>query len=133
VLHPDEARQAVALGVDGLIVSNHGGRQLDGAISSFEALPGIVAAVRPEHPSLPILIDGGIRRGTDLVKALAMGASAGLIGRPQLWGLAVAGEAGVAQVLDIYRREIDRAMGLLGASRIGELGPDLLADAPLAS
>jgi len=133
VLHPDEARQAVALGVDGLIVSNHGGRQLDGAISSFEALPGIVAAVRPEHPSLPILIDGGIRRGTDLVKALAMGASAGLIGRPQLWGLAVAGEAGVAHVLEIYRREIDRAMGLLGASRIGELGPELLADAPLGS
>ena len=131
VLHPDEARQAAALGVDGLIVSNHGGRQLDGAISSFEALPGIVAAVRTDHPSLPILIDGGIRRGTDLVKALAMGASAGLIGRPQLWGLAVAGEAGVAHVLDIYRREIDRAMGLLGASRIGELGPELLADAPL--
>ena len=127
VLHPDEARQAVALGVDGLIVSNHGGRQLDGAISSFEALPGVVAAVRPTHPELPILIDGGIRRGADLVKALAMGASAGLIGRPQLWGLAVAGEAGVSHVLEIYRREIDRTMGLLGTSSVDRIGPELLA------
>ncbi len=127
VLHPDEARQAVALGVDGLIVSNHGGRQLDGAISSFEALPGVVAAVRPTHPELAILIDGGIRRGADLVKALAMGASAGLIGRPQLWGLAVAGEAGVSHVLEIYRREIDRTMGLLGTSSVDRIGPELLA------
>jgi L-lactate dehydrogenase (cytochrome)/(S)-mandelate dehydrogenase len=127
VLHPDEARQAVALGVDGLIVSNHGGRQLDGAVSSFEALPAVVAAVRATRPTVPVLIDGGIRRGADLVKALAAGASAGLIGRPQLWGLAVAGEAGVAHVLEIYRREIDRAMGLLGASRVEEIGPHLLA------
>ena len=134
VLHPDEARQAVSLGVDGLIVSNHGGRQLDGAISSVEALPGIVEAVRPTHPELPILIDGGIRRGADLVKAIAMGASAGLIGRPQLWGLAVAGEAGVSHVLEIYRREVDRTMGLLGASSIDRIGPELLAHcADLAS
>lgn len=130
VLHPDEAKQAVALGVDGLIVSNHGGRQLDGAISSFEALPAVVAAVRDTHPNVPVLIDGGIRRGTDLVKALAMGASAGLIGRPQLWGLAVAGEAGVSHVLETYRREIDRAMGLLGASRVEEIGPHLIANLP---
>ncbi len=130
VLHPDEARKAVAIGVDGLIVSNHGGRQLDGAISSFEALPAIVAAVRETHADVPVLIDGGIRRGADLVKALAMGASAGLIGRPQLWGLAVAGEAGVAHVLEIYRREIDRTMGLLGASRIDQIGPELIANCP---
>jgi len=130
VLHPDEAKQAVALGVDGLIVSNHGGRQLDGAISSFEALPAVIAAVRDTHPNVPILIDGGIRRGTDLVKALAMGASAGLIGRPQLWGLAVAGQAGVSHVLETYRREIDRTMGLLGVSRIEQIGPDLIANCP---
>ncbi|MCM5570406.1 alpha-hydroxy-acid oxidizing protein [Burkholderiaceae bacterium FT117] len=130
ILHPDEARQATALGVDGLIVSNHGGRQLDGAISSIEALPGIVAAARSARPDLPILIDGGIRRGADLAKALALGATAGLIGRPQLWGLATAGEAGVAHLLEIYRREFDRAMGLLGAARVDELGPDLLAEAP---
>jgi isopentenyl diphosphate isomerase/L-lactate dehydrogenase-like FMN-dependent dehydrogenase len=130
ILHPDEAVTAAHIGIDGLIVSNHGGRQLDGASSSFEALPAIVQAVRRAHPDLPILLDGGIRRGTDLVKALALGATAGLIGRPQLFGLAVAGEAGVAHVLEIYRREVDKAMGLLGASSLRDLGPHLLADAP---
>jgi isopentenyl diphosphate isomerase/L-lactate dehydrogenase-like FMN-dependent dehydrogenase len=89
-----------------------------------------VQAVRRTHPDLPILLDGGIRRGTDLVKALALGATAGLIGRPQLFGLAVAGEAGVAHVLEIYRREVDKAMGLLGAASLRDLGPHLLADAP---
>jgi L-lactate dehydrogenase (cytochrome) len=123
VLHPDEAKEAPARGVDGLIVSNHGGRQLDGAPASIDALPGIVAAVRNE---IPVLLDGGIRRGADVVKALALGARACLIARPQLFGLAVAGEAGVAHVLDILRREIDRVMGLVGASRITELGPDFL-------
>ena len=75
---------------------------------------------------MPVLVDGGVRRGCDVVKALALGAKACLIGRPQLWGLAVAGEAGVAHVLDIYRREIDRVMGLIGVTRIAELGPDYL-------
>lgn len=121
VLHPAEAAEAVAHGIDGLIVSNHGGRQLDGAPASVEALPGIVTAVEGR---IPVLMDGGVRRGTDVVKALALGAQAVLIGRPQLWGLAVAGEAGLAHVLDLYRREIDRTMGLMGISRLAELGPD---------
>ena len=123
VLHPEEARQALSHGVDGLIVSNHGGRQLDGAVSSIEALPGVVAAVEGR---IPVLLDGGVRRGADVVKALALGARACLIARPQLWGLAVAGEAGVAQVLEIFRREIDRVMGLCGASNIAGIGPDLV-------
>ena len=123
VLHPDEARMAVERGIDGLIVSNHGGRQLDGAASSLDALPGILAAV---DGRVPVLVDGGIRRGGDVVKALALGARACLIGRPQLWGLAVAGEAGVAQVLAIYAREIDRAMGLCGAGSIAALDRSLL-------
>lgn len=118
VLHPEEARRALALGVDGLIVSNHGGRQLDGAIASLDALPAIVAAVEDR---IPVLIDGGVRRGADVVKALALGARAVLIARPQLWGLALAGEAGVAQVLEILRSEIDRAMGLLGAVDVDAL------------
>lgn len=118
ILHPDDARRALALGVDGLIVSNHGGRQLDGAAGALDALPAIVAAVEDR---IPLLLDGGIRRGTDVVKALALGARAVLIARPQLWGLAVAGEAGVAQVLSIYRAEIDRVMGLLGAVDIDAL------------
>ncbi|HWT30978.1 MAG TPA: alpha-hydroxy acid oxidase, partial [Propylenella sp.] len=129
VLHPDEARMALDYGVDAIIVSNHGGRQLDGAASAFDALPAIVQAVGGR---MPVLIDGGIRRGADVVKALALGASACLIARPQLWGLAVAGEAGVAHVLDIFRREIDRVMGLCGVTRIAELGPGLLLRRPAA-
>lgn len=111
VLHPDEARRAVAEGIDGIIVSNHGGRQLDGAPASFDALPAIVAAVAGK---IPVLLDGGVRRGSDVVKALAAGAAACLLGRPHLWGLAVAGEAGVGAVLNVYRREIDRVMALGG-------------------
>ncbi len=123
VLHPAEAAEAVARGADGLIVSNHGGRQLDGAVSSIEALPGVVAAVEGRAP---VLIDGGLRRGGDVVRALALGATACLIGRPQLWALSVAGEAGVAHVLDIFRREIDRAMGLCGVTELSGIGPDLV-------
>jgi isopentenyl diphosphate isomerase/L-lactate dehydrogenase-like FMN-dependent dehydrogenase len=120
VLHPAEAAQAIAHGVDGIIVSNHGGRQLDGASASLDALPEIAEAVGGR---IPVLLDGGVRRGGDVMKALALGASACLIARPQLFGLAVAGEAGVARVLDILRRELDRAMGLLGVAKIGDIGP----------
>ncbi len=123
VLHPAEAKEALAHGADALVVSNHGGRQLDGAPGTIEALPAIIEAVGGR---IPVLLDGGIRRGSDVVKALALGARACLIGRPQLWGLAVAGEAGVAQVLEIYRREIDRVMGLCGIASIAGIGPDLL-------
>lgn len=118
ILHPDDARRAAAMGVDGLIVSNHGGRQVDGAASALDALPAIAAAVGDK---VPVLIDGGIRRGSDVVKAIALGARAVLIARPQLWGLAVAGEAGVAHVLAILRSEIDRVMGLLGARDLESL------------
>jgi L-lactate dehydrogenase (cytochrome) len=127
VLSPVEAREALAHGVDGIIVSNHGGRQLDGAVSSIEALPEVVNAVGGR---IPVLLDGGVRRGADVVKALALGAAACLIARPQLWGLAVAGEQGVARVLEIYRSEIDRVMGLSGLRSIAEIGPDLLRSAP---
>ena len=114
---------ALDYGVDAIIVSNHGGRQLDGAASGFDALLTVAEAV---DGRMPVLVDSGFRRGADVVKALALGATACLIARPQLWGLAVAGEAGVAHVLDIFRREIDRVMGLCGVTRIAELGPDLL-------
>jgi len=123
VLHPAEAAEAVARGVDGVIVSNHGGRQLDGAVASLAALPPVLDAVAGR---IPVLLDGGVRRGADVVRALCLGAAACLIGRPQLWGVAVAGQAGVAHVLDIFRREIDRTMGLCGAARIADLGPHLL-------
>ena len=124
ILHPEEAQEAVARGVDGIIVSNHGGRQLDGAVSTLAALPFVVAAVSGK---VPVLMDGGVRRGADVVKALALGAKACLIARPMLWGLSVAGEAGVAHVLDIYRREIERVMGLCGLAALSGIGPDLLA------
>jgi L-lactate dehydrogenase (cytochrome)/(S)-mandelate dehydrogenase len=123
ILHPDEAKQALARGIDGVIVSNHGGRQLDGAPSSIEALPAIVKAVAGR---IPVLIDSGIRRGSDVVKALCLGAACCLIARPQLWGLAVAGEAGVARILEIFRSEIDRTMALMGASCIADLTSELI-------
>ncbi|MEZ5935333.1 MAG: alpha-hydroxy acid oxidase [Alphaproteobacteria bacterium] len=118
VLHPDEARLAIDHGIDGLIVSNHGGRQLDGAISSIHALPAVVDEVGGR---LPVLIDGGIRRGSDVVKALALGATACLIGRPHLFGLAVAGKAGVGRVFDILRADIDRVLTLGGWDGLADL------------
>ena len=126
VLHPEEARQALDRGIDGIIVSNHGGRQLDGAISSIRALPAVVEAVAGR---IPVLIDGGIRRGADVVKALALGATACLIGRPHLWGLAVAGEAGVSRVLEIYRSEIDRVLALGGWQGVAALDRSILEPA----
>jgi isopentenyl diphosphate isomerase/L-lactate dehydrogenase-like FMN-dependent dehydrogenase len=125
ILHPAEGREAVARGANGVIVSNHGGRQLDGAVSSITALPGVLDAVAD---SIPVLIDGGIRRGSDVVKALALGAAGCLIARPQLWGLAVAGEDGVAHVLDIFAREIARAMALMGAARVTDLTRDMIVN-----
>ncbi|MFO1058168.1 MAG: alpha-hydroxy acid oxidase [Dongiaceae bacterium] len=123
IMHPAEAAEAVARGVDAIIVSNHGGRQLDGAPAPLDMLPAIVEAV---DGRIPVLIDGGIRRGGDVVKALALGAAACLIGRPHLWGLAVAGQAGVAHVLEILRAELDRTMGLMGVRTLRELGPQWL-------
>jgi L-lactate dehydrogenase (cytochrome)/(S)-mandelate dehydrogenase len=124
ILDPAEASEGVERGVDAIVVSNHGGRQLDGAPATLDALSPIVEAVVGR---IPVLIDGGVRRGADVVKALALGAKACLIGRPQLWGLAVAGEAGVAHVLDIYRREIDRVMGLCGIAKVDQIDAGLLA------
>jgi L-lactate dehydrogenase (cytochrome)/(S)-mandelate dehydrogenase len=109
LLHPEEAREAERQGMDGIVVSNHGGRQLDGAIASIEALPAIADAVGDK---VTVLVDGGFRRGGDVVKALALGARAVLVGRPHLWGVACAGEEGVRFVLELYQREIDRAMAL---------------------
>lgn len=123
VLHPKDAAEAVAHGVDGVIVSNHGGRQLDGAASALDALPGVAEAAAGRTT---VLLDGGIRRGSHVVKALALGADCCLIGRPQLWALAVAGEAGVAHVLEIFRHEIDLAMGLSGLSSVDGISADIL-------
>ena len=123
LLAPEDAEIAVAFGVDGVIVSNHGGRQLDGAPTALEALPGVLRAVRGR---VPVLIDGGIRRGTDVVKALALGATAVLLGRPVLWGLAVGGEEGVLRVLELLRAEIELAMALVGCTSLKQIDSGLL-------
>jgi isopentenyl diphosphate isomerase/L-lactate dehydrogenase-like FMN-dependent dehydrogenase len=127
LLHPEEAREALRRGADGVIVSNHGGRQLDGAIPSIAALPGIVDAV---GGAAPVLVDGGFRRGVDVVKALALGARAVLIGRPHLWGVACGGEEGVLWVLELYRREIDRALALGSWDGIAKLDRSIVFRGP---
>ncbi|MGI9183406.1 MAG: alpha-hydroxy-acid oxidizing protein [Solirubrobacteraceae bacterium] len=127
ILHPDDARAAREHGIDGVVVSNHGGRQVDGAIASLDALPAIVDAVGDE---MEILLDSGVRCGADVVKALALGADAVLLGRPYLWGLAAGGEDGVLAVLRAILAELDLTLGLTGHSRPAELGPDLLVREP---
>lgn len=121
VLHPADAELAVEHGVDGLIVSNHGGRQLDATPASLDRLAPIAEAVGGR---VPLLLDGGVRRGTDVAKAMALGARAVAIGRPVLWGLAVAGEAGVRRVLQLLRVELTNALTLLGVGAPAELTRD---------
>ena len=123
ILRADDAAHAVDHGAAAVIVSNHGGRQLDGALATAAALPDVVGAVAGRAE---VLVDGGIRRGTDVLKALAMGARAVLVGRPVLWGLAVGGEAGARHVLELLRDELDLAMALSGAATIAALDPSLL-------
>jgi 4-hydroxymandelate oxidase len=123
VLHPDDARQAARLGVAGIVVSNHGGRTLDTVPATAQVLPRIVDAVAG---ALPVLVDGGIRRGTDVLKAMAMGASAVLLGRPYVYGLANAGAVGVAHVLRLLRDELEIAMALCGCRQLDQGTPTVL-------
>jgi L-lactate dehydrogenase (cytochrome) len=123
ILDPDDAREAVANGVDGLVVSNHGGRQLDGLPATIDVLPEVAHAVAGRAD---VLLDSGVRRGTDVVKALALGASACLVGRPWLMSLAAGGQAGVTGLLEGFREEIDRALALLGVADVRDLDPGVL-------
>jgi 4-hydroxymandelate oxidase len=126
ILHPEDARKAVEHGAGSIIVSNHGGRQLDGAVASLDALPPIVESV---GPVIEILLDGGVRRGTDVIKALALGARAVLIGRPYIWGLAVDGSKGVRHVLDLFGAELGLDMTLCDKSSIADINSSLLVPA----
>jgi 4-hydroxymandelate oxidase len=126
VLHPDDARQAATLQVAGLVVSNHGGRTLDTAPATARMLPAIVQAVAG---ACPVLVDGGIRRGTDVLKAIALGAQAVLVGRPCVYGLANAGAIGVAHVLRLLLDELDIAMALCGCATLDQASPALLLPA----
>ena len=127
VLEPDDARAAVAAGADGVIVSNHGGRQLDGVASSISKLPGVVAAVGGHAE---VYMDGGVRSGVDVFKAVALGARGVMIGRPWVWALAAGGEKAVSDMLAIMRQELRIAMALSGVNRIDEIGRDAIDTAP---
>lgn len=118
VLHPDDARQALDHGVDGIIVSNHGGRQVDGAIAALDSLPSVVETVKER---VPVLFDSGIRSGADIVKAVALGAKAVLLGRPYVYGLALAGEQGVSEVLQNLIAELELTLALSGYTSFDEL------------
>lgn len=123
ILSAADAGRAVAAGCDAVVISNHGGRQLDGVPATLQVLPEVVTAVGAQAE---VLFDGGVRRGSDVMKALALGARAVFIGRPYLFGLAAGGQSGVEHVLDLFRDELVRTMVLLGCASVGDLGPDYL-------
>ena len=123
ILHPADASIALQHGVDAIIVSNHGGRQLDSTPATIDLLPEVIDALGGR---IPVLVDGGVRRGSDVVKALALGARAVAIGRPAIWGLAAAGESGVAGVLEMLRAELDRTLALCGCGSLADITRDLV-------
>jgi 4-hydroxymandelate oxidase len=131
IVRPDDALRAAEAGVAGIVVSNHGGRQLDTSPATIDVLPEIADALSAHGHRIELLMDGGVRRGTDVLKALALGARAVLVGRPILWGLTVAGEAGVAQVLRMLRDELDLAMALAGAPTVADVTRDLVRRGPV--
>jgi lactate 2-monooxygenase len=123
ILHPEDARKAIEHGIAGIMVSNHGGRQVDGAIASLDALPGILGAAGGR---IPVLLDNGVRGGADAFKALALGAAAVCLGRPHVYGLAVAGEQGVREVVGNVLAELDLSLGLAGHTSVRQAGPAAL-------
>jgi isopentenyl diphosphate isomerase/L-lactate dehydrogenase-like FMN-dependent dehydrogenase len=123
ILRADDAQRAVQAGANAIVVSNHGGRALDGAIATLDALPAVVEAV---DGKIPVLIDGGIRRGSDIFKALALGATAVLVGRPYVWGLAAFGKQGVQRVIDMLRAELQITMGLAGVPDLASISPRMI-------
>jgi len=123
VLEPEDARDAAGVGADGVVVSNHGGRQLDGVASSIAKLPGVVEAVGDK---VEVLLDGGVRGGIDVLRAVALGARGVMIGRPWVWAAAGAGQEGLEDLLENFRRELMVAMALAGVSRIADIGPEVI-------
>jgi isopentenyl diphosphate isomerase/L-lactate dehydrogenase-like FMN-dependent dehydrogenase len=129
ILHPEDAILARRLGVDGVVVSNHGGRNLDASLATIDALPDVVSAMAG---SVPVLVDSGFQRGSDVVKALALGATAVMAGRSMVWGVASFGSAGVARAIAIFEEEIDRVMAQAGCRQLGDISSDLLWNRPAA-
>jgi len=130
ILHPEDALNAVRHGCDGVIVSNHGGRQLDGACASLDALPAVVDAV---SGNAEVLVDGGIRRGTDIVRALGLGADTVMVGRPLLYGVCAGGQAGAARALEVLSDELVRAMRLMGIRDVHDIDASVFKDASTSS
>jgi isopentenyl diphosphate isomerase/L-lactate dehydrogenase-like FMN-dependent dehydrogenase len=128
ILRPDDASRAIAAGVDAIVVSNHGGRCLDSAVASIDALPSIVAEVKRR---VPVIVDSGIRRGSDIVKALALGADLVMVGRATLWGMAAGGRRGAERALALLRREFEQTLAFVGAPVAAQIGPDVLAPGSL--
>jgi len=122
-MHPDDAAIAYNTGCDGIMLSNHGGRSLDTLVSTIEALPRMVERLQDR---IPVILDGGIRRGIDVFKALALGAKAVMIGRPYMYGLAIGGSDGVSRVIEILRTELEMTMALAGCSTLAEVKKDRL-------
>jgi isopentenyl diphosphate isomerase/L-lactate dehydrogenase-like FMN-dependent dehydrogenase len=127
ILHPDDARRAIDLGIDGVIVSNHGGRQVDGSVAALDQLPAVVAAV-PD--GTPVLVDSGVRTGSDVLKAVALGARAVMVARPWVWGLALEGQAGVTQVVRSLLADFDLSMAMCGVASVADVNADVLVPAP---
>ncbi|MFD2500197.1 alpha-hydroxy acid oxidase [Rhizorhabdus histidinilytica] len=123
LLDPGQVEPAIGAGYDGIVISNHGGRQLDGAVSTLDVLPDFAAAAKRR---IPLLIDSGVRTGTDILKAIALGANAVQVGRATLYGLSTAGEAGVGHALGIFRTELDMAMALVGLNRVADATPAIV-------
>jgi isopentenyl diphosphate isomerase/L-lactate dehydrogenase-like FMN-dependent dehydrogenase len=128
IMTGEDADQAMNAGADGVMVSNHGGRQLDGALATIDVLPEVVAAVRQRGP---VLLDGGVRRGTDVLKALALGATAVGIGKPVFFALAVGGESGVKRMLGLFRTEIEAAMAICGCETVDDITSSLVSRHPV--
>lgn len=126
ILHPEDAELALKYGVDGIIVSNHGGRQVDGAIAAIDALPLITDTVQGR---IPVLMDSGIRRGSDIIKAMALGAKAVLVGRPAMYGLAVDGQRGVKEVLQNLAADLDITLGLIGKNSVNQIDESVIVEA----
>jgi isopentenyl diphosphate isomerase/L-lactate dehydrogenase-like FMN-dependent dehydrogenase len=125
VLTAEDCRKALDLGCDGVVISNHGGRQLEGAPATIQVLPEIAAAVGDQ---MEVLLDSGVRRGGDVLRALALGAKAVLVGRPYIWGLALGGQDGVSHMLELLRAEMVRSMQLLGCASVHDLDPSWIGE-----
>jgi lactate 2-monooxygenase len=123
VVHPDDAERAIDEGMNGIVVSNHGGRQVDGAVATLDALPAIAKRV---DGRVPLILDSGVRGGADVFRALALGATAVLLGRPYVYGLGIAGEEGVFEVIENFLADFDLTMGLAGCRSVADIGPEAL-------